>query len=934
MSITITQNDFSGGMKGRLGQFTRPSKDSFKDAQNLIPDSSGGLVSRPAGVELPVNILPTDRAVSFERNGEVYHFVYDPLLKFQIDIPQTFGDNPHRYVPGTWGGDFTDAVPTIKEQLAGTKDFLGAFNARFLHLDSTSVDRTNPPTYVDAFGAVTYEMIEDLYTSGDSLALSEAASRTGLSNMPRVRPMRINLEKFSYWWNRTILYNSEGRVVTKSVIRPFILPEDTGEEEKQVVGAAGDRQFFYDFLGDAGDTFFLRGGRESSYELRNMFFGPSPEENVYEASVGVDHVVFYSPGGKLPPLIYDFNLNVLIDLRCIYGGNPLITHDTPVEPIRPDVEIPSVLLVSNTVQGLGADTPSPPEDSLYGLLNVTSGNSPGVPGKEFEGDIGREGSVVQMPAALWRNQRNFPDYIAGSGVDVRREFFGSDRKDVPVTFNIRYNTENHVSVSYPRTRPMYTNTQSVAGSPLYSGMVGFMKKTEGTQFGDVYHIEFAGNPVCFIRGIPGNIAQIRYLPFLPPIASIGFITFTFPLGVGQYNQINQYGDQTTDKGAREIPTYYTTYTNDDEPYTDDTIHRDRTRYCYEGQYKDNYYNSAAFVGGRFILGGSVESSNVLEATNNVIDPNATTVLDFNPYIRAQVSPDIPATNLGFRQPLVPEGGLRIWWVGNIRGRLYIGTSRGIISTVDALSATLLTSLKLERGIIVPSFPVDALNYFFYVGVNKKKIYALDFSRDLQRETINSVSDSIYMDWLQQNTILGIYASQGEDFIILRVKEYPKDLFYGHIRADGNLAFIRLSFKDRVNILSCSVTNDLIHAVLEGGAIISLDVKNFGGVIEEDAHVTLDILSPSIIALNAHQDRVLKELMQHPVVNGTLVGEFPGGVEISSEYRDGQDEVKPITDSMHQVNFVGVAREELYDSVRFRFIGRHTRIVSVKYGIGG
>ena len=83
----VVIDDFSGGMKGRKGQYTRQDAKALQDINNMYVGRDGSIIQRNKTVtnpNIPSNLLRNDKVLTFEKGGHLYYLVYDTLLKGRL----------------------------------------------------------------------------------------------------------------------------------------------------------------------------------------------------------------------------------------------------------------------------------------------------------------------------------------------------------------------------------------------------------------------------------------------------------------------------------------------------------------------------------------------------------------------------------------------------------------------------------------------------------------------------------------------------------------------------------------------------------------------------------------------------------------------------------------------------------------------------------
>ena len=988
MSVILNQTDFSDGMKGRKGQFSRPSEKSVKSLENLIPDSSGSLHNRAPAIlsELPVRKF--DRVLAFEFNEERYFFVYDSLLKCKwYDVTENISRFPaNGQLHQSVGTDYVDQLPD-----AVGSDYIryltDCFRARFF---------TTPHSgklYTDLFpDTLNYTLASQYYDVAHGHA--KIGSR-----------IAIDATTCSYRYTRCLIYR-EGpygfSLLSSSVLRPWLADEDTGEETDDSIT----------FSEWAANPEGMRGRFYNGHGTR-----------LYSVSVGVEDVVFYDKEGFLPTLVYNTKLKQMADLRVLYHGQATLQEDiaggnTKVHPdewsTRPvmcqshghwepqvlppplatnlsspflkedsaedvqrnliyqqDLAVytrillameaaklqpgydPSTLppLPSPPIGGLSDETISPlmfsePGDGMWDKIRTL--NSQALSTDYFKDSYNYEGyswfkAQDGYPFIVLNFKYHGNDLTEASKEDKTYRCFAGDNTFSPVGGLFYRSPRRRNGFSF-RGQHIVQLMKVIFDATAYAATDFFGVNDVGCIFGI-----YVGNPYFDFDVVAISVSTNRvrdvvqgygYVPYLPVVVKYtkNSVVTDAPI------QYNFYSIVSTTASASAIA-------NEKARMRKQTLFREEfiLKYGCSPMNRESFRVSqrtikAAFLStlksvvpgsrfkvcefdqGRFILAASTSKNNEINVGAPV--SSGRSVFDFDTLERLlDVATALPQDKYGFVFPLTSEEGIQILWAKRLRETFYIGTNLGLIQVKVLLPSSLLLS-KINRSVSVPISPVTVFNQLLFSSLGRNKILTLENSFDVQREVVKSVSDNIFEDFLKEDKIVSFGSSLRSDFFILQVKRDKESLVYGKI-SGVNVSYSRLSFGGIIN--SFSLIDSSLFVRIEGKGLLACDLDDFSQPIEDSAVVGLDLLSPSVLSYSDKQN-VTEDRLSNTVFAGKLVGDFNGPVDITSEHMEKTGQLPFKSVDPHEVSFSDVPRGDIFDSVKFKFKGRKVTVLAAKYGV--
>ena len=317
----VSQNDFSGGIAGKLAQHKVTDLSYIEDSENFVPNRDGSIRSRASATQLDIRTNPYDRVLKFTFKGEEFTLVYDPICKRRfrkVDFPESGVDL-------TWAAGFLSYIePTdVTEMNATTTQYpyknmtSDLFKSRFLEpLFETRVYNEGDPTNPDQawldnevawFNTVIKSGVwSDLTTR--ELFVQEKGYRERSTGSGRWTSLQGNSSDYkskatdflsclavdpyfdTYAYTRFKLYDSDYNVVCDTVVRPRFMETDT--RESRVIDAAYEENLIgpgpiYENLKNVLDRKDLYGSSYSDYTV----------------IVNPDAIMLYDVKGVLPPII-------------------------------------------------------------------------------------------------------------------------------------------------------------------------------------------------------------------------------------------------------------------------------------------------------------------------------------------------------------------------------------------------------------------------------------------------------------------------------------------------------------------------------------------------------------------------------------------------------------------------------------------------------
>ena len=987
MSVILNQTDFSDGMKGRKGQFSRPSEKSVKSLENLIPDSSGSLHNRAPAIlsELPVRKF--DRVLAFEFNEERYFFVYDSLLKCKwYDVTENISRFPaNGQLHRSQGTGHVDQLP----------DEVGSDYIRYLTACFQARFFTTPHSG---------KLYTDLFP--DTLNYTLASQYYDVANGHDKIGSRIAIDgtTCSYRYTRCLIYR-EGpygvSLLSSSVLRPWLSDEDTGEETDNSIT----------FSEWASNPEGMRGRFYNGHGTR-----------LYSVSVGVEDIVFYDKEGFLPTLVYNTNSKQMLDLRVLYhsnatlqediaGGNlkfhphewstrPVIcqshghwgpqvlplpqftTFDAPflkedsLEDVqrnvfyKQDLAVYARLLVARETAKLqpGYDPsllpplPSPPiggpSDETISPLMFSE------PGDGMWGNI-HTLSPIAIAQEYFKSSANYSGIttVAYRGLPtivLNSAYHGNDLTEAskedkvyrPGAGDVSYNNAGDLLYRSPRRRngfvfggrPIVQLRKVTFDSTAYAATAFFgvadVKCIFGIYVGNPY-FDFDLMDVTFDSNNSGPtdrfVNQVYgYVPYLPVVVKYTKNSVVTDASIKyDFSHHRVVSDAAASRAERkrqllfrgEFILKYGCSPMNRESFR---FTQRRIKAAFISVLKSvtpgNRFKVCEFDQGRFILASSTNKHNELTVGAPVSSGRG--VFDFDTLERLlDVTTSLPQDKYGFVFPLTSEEGIQILWAKRLRETFYIGTNLGLIQ-VKVLLPSALTEVKINRSVSVPISPVTVFNQLLFSSLGRNKILTLENSFDVQREVVKSVSDNIFEDFLKGDEIVSFGSSLRSDFFILQVKRDKESLVYGKI-SGVNVSYSRLSFEGIIN--SFSLIDSSLFVSIEGKGLFACDLDDFSQPIEDSAVVGLDLLSPSVLAYSDKQN-VTEDRLSNTVFAGKLVGDFGGPVDITSEHMEKTGQLPFKSVDPYELSFSDVPRGDIFDSVKFKFKGRKVTVLAAKYGV--
>ena len=858
MSVILNQTDFSDGMKGRKGQFSRPSEKSVKSLENLIPDSSGSLHNRAPAILSTLPVREFDHVLPFEHQEETYFFVYDSVLKFKwLTVrPQV---SSSLVDIGTRG--YVDEVPDVDKiilTVAEYKTYLqDCFKARFYKakIDTIAEQKFSRWVGVD---------VSEIYRAPDG------HDKFG-------RRMAVDATSCSFWYTRCFIYKKTSTGFVKQseeLIRPWWHEEDTGEVVTPVPVA--------EWLSDP------EGSRKKFFDGKG--------KHQYKATVGTDKVVFFNERGQLPALVYEFAdvSNFVTDLRTVYHQNEVYSVRSSSGDFSGLVKEWSIRPIRLKSFGTKVWTSFSPA-MQYTEFHF---NSPFVPISEVEKNISSTAREYVSPSFYKKPDGVVSDTVSftvsgltnTSNVKFGKVFSQNTpplhlgRDDTSVYDTAFAGGYYSTSGGNARLRNLYTfGTEMAVTLKRINISASTYKNAVGVTNNDLTNLimgRYVGNPFIDVASIFAIKDEARssfadtlfygYIPFMPlyveTIGGSGVPGGNFfdldliwrigdkPATFSAFGRVVALNKLVLDNFGCSYFSLQNTQLSGfplkkikEVPFTHQSVT--------VGATKGNYFRAAAFDQGRLVLAGSKQSSNIIIGGKPV---HKGRILDFDT-LTIMTSPDPlkPVDAEGFRHPFTPESGLDILWMRRLREYFYVGTTLGLVK-VEKLTASFLVAASINTSVVITSVPASVFNQLIFTTYKKNRIYTLEYSRDVNRETIFSVSDSLFSDFFGQDKVFDVLSSPSENFFLVTFEKNNEIVLHGQI-SGKEVLFSLFSFGGPTFITG--VIDTIFYLNVVGKGLLECDLADFSQPIEDSAVLGLDLLSPSVLSYsdkqNVTEDRLSK-----------------------------------------------------------------------------
>lgn len=322
--MRVVTTTLDGGMRGPRGQHRDSVDNETLHTENMLHERGAVLRNRPALKDLPgeVTLLPRDRVIPFEWEGNRYFFIYDPNYGFEWR-PERYVSRDrttHRYFTILSGDNSPDSTAYSAIDLALDYGFAN-FDKRTLwgilknYLpdgirlgDTTESDISimNAGVYLlmaktsmlqwnlnDYYGYKSYYMLSLLQFFAKNVfyifdtpgaIVKNTTDQTNYDPGDHIRPLYPVVDE-KFLWQRFLVKDEDGRVVGNGVHRGLPLSHNVG---------TSPAQSFTDY-----DRI-----RETIYD-DNGVLGTEASTARYEISEGVSNFVLSDPTGQMPPLVLE-----------------------------------------------------------------------------------------------------------------------------------------------------------------------------------------------------------------------------------------------------------------------------------------------------------------------------------------------------------------------------------------------------------------------------------------------------------------------------------------------------------------------------------------------------------------------------------------------------------------------------------------------------
>ena len=425
----------------------------------------------------------------------------------------------------------------------------------------------------------------------------------------------------------------------------------------------------------------------------------------------------------------------------------------------------------------------------------------------------------------------------------------------------------------------------------------------------------------------------RYLPILFTPASLEYDSEGKPLFATSSTIITKLGSSPDLSAGTVSDTAYVVanfggikteidrgsdaYTNFDSLYWDD----------FPAYNSGTFFNSLLFLQSRLLMTSRDQFDASLYSTVAGITTSFVPFrMDFSIYkVKVVNSTENPLANDGYRHTFSTEGGVAIFNIALLGGRLQISTTRGPITisgSIDAESLPSSTNVTFgKEELPSTNLPIELLSTFYQLSEGGRNLFLRQESNELQRNRYIDVGSAIG-DFTGEG-IISVFPIQNSGRLIALTLQ---GVFHGLVNDDGTVVWTQLDFGVRDS--SIFISNDLLYLKGKGG----LEVLNFNDLtpIEEDVELSLQLISPPAYFWNA-EGQLRPELgagvMNYS--NGGLVGDFDQRVLVGSNENENQFS----SNDREMVPFGPVSLADDRDGLKFTFLGRNIKVDSVRFEVG-
>ena len=930
MRKSIALDNFSEGMKGRTGQFKSLSVGALQDIKNFYVGRDNSLIQRSGLESTGIKTLPTDKVLSFVKNNKRYYVVYDTLLK------NKFYHSGNR--PSTFMG-VNGALPTLVEDVfdpdLGIMNVLGRFKVgpfetfnendpadvtRFYNLalsfiqslsDSNQLLSDQHTAYYNAmlYNAISMTTLPlwlGLPFGDRAFTFDSGVTRTSTYPLDIFNPsplsnnyLQSDLNDTSIWWQRFLVYDEEGNIISKRIERMFPVSEDSGEVRDYNHGMPNIT------LGTGVENV---NSRLNLPLTRQQAYGISEHE--YRVNVGEQGVWFYSPSGKLPPMYLLLNSSgetdgVVRDSRSMYARSNIFTwqfasYMTEEEFSSTDeysgfidyTNEYTVFTLPDTEPAQGTNEYTDMVNSLMGFERIYNGNplensfDPVVGEGQYLG-ITEDGTQTSPFSTIDLHAADSPHF------NVAETLYAPEDTKVKLVNPL---LPNSVANTIPDTVDpdrLYSPTIFYGDRPILS-LVGHNNMYLLTNYNQLFSPKTSGTDTSFAA----------VYPFLGLFTTIDFTTGVFTLSTETTFTISTTNFELDTEGG--FP--------------------DRVA-DFEGGFTDKFFKSVATHGNRQVLVGdptyankmNISSSRSLSFSNlEVLSEGASTQSD-------QASAII--VGRGHNYYFATDDGLVIEWVRQLRGALLVGTSDGLwraISLAPNGPLSIYTgqgAITREADITFGSVPsVISLNTLFHIPRLGRELYRSEFLERLGRNEFTSMINNLKQDYLVNDEITEVTVNHSEGLLL--------------VRTVGNRFYIGTVFVDNIAWAEWAFENNPKYAFLYHGGIVvhtnnEIFLSRLGASepMEGDVRAMVKLQSPSVILVGTDTPHMHTHSAPTSLSDGRIYGKLNGDIRAGSDNNPYQSSRKG-----EFVTFDTITLKDEYDSTILSFEGAGNIVSLIKFSM--
>ena len=975
MKYPFTLRDFSGGMKGKKGQFNSSEITHLQDITNFTVERNNTLKQRNGVEELYIDTLENDKILPFTHYGKQYYFVYDPLLNVKyggaFDSVKSAGGR--RFVDHFGDNQSTRLTSSTHSPI----DYLSKEYLNYVELMQSEFDTTytvglglepqDDESKWDFFRSYTNTPAGLLNVHLNLRKMHMETSPTMLYTKAPYRDQKIisNLPEplntypcveNTFWWNRMYVMDEDFNIITNEIHFANFVSYDSGHTPLTSIPVE-------DAVVRTATYAELQTIREARY---------SGSDLEYSVTVTEQGVFFYHVDGLLPTMFLALNAShesdrILRDYRTLYLNEipngvfktfPYFTEaEYAAQPSLFDaVELSREMSILNTYWLAPEVLPDPyslialyqssygirqltlyfynvkdplnTSDTLKAIIPLTSDSSPAVEVHNIWLDSADENKALFVSPSLANFDRDFQFEHDGELVwqDINLAF------DLPFIFSpsIVINGQHVI-----RMRVMQGTTDHLGvlpRSPYAKGAIGKFNETNiplkrVTTFDNVT-VNLADRNADPIMVFSYTTQAIRYNSSLEPIAEL----------ISDDPELSYIDSNNDFILIHALPDVIITYKASASSSTT-SWHGSTNTQSSEFQFKIFYdddvnpnfsilstepfrnseaigFNSKKYFSSICYNSGRLFMS-AKHKSEKLIFTSVLDYLDFSK-IANLVNSDTDAVATRGGAEILPNESVKS--LHSTSTGVQLVTDKSVITIgISSESGLVETKTKSDTSLSGIS-PATLNNFTYYVADTLKDVFLSTFNDRSQTFEYYSVFSNINIDdTTDVQTLLTISEAN-----ILIVKT-EQNLYVGAVLKANTVAWSKLAFGFDVISISTTPHTLYLHSSEHTYSLNFLEESD----LEDGVKASFKLLAPAAMAGLMTMPKTNINYTNMRLHDITLLGTF------ESPVKSGSDERKYA--SIYSSDVVDVCNKnynDIYDSIEFSFEGGRNRVIYLRGSLGG